>query len=527
MKKSFNFIVAIVLLTLFLNVAAAFANNLQISNVSLTGQDQDNDYVMVECDISWDNSWRTDDLNGDGVTNWDAAWIFIKYKASDGNYYHSTLNTTDGNHDAGSQGTDATIDAGSDGMGVFFYRSENGTGTFSSTNVQLRWEYGTDGLSDDLDNDAATVEVFAIEMVYVPQGSFYLGSGGSESRHFYKYPTTTDEFQVTSEGAINTGTTNDYLWAESGDFIESGTIPAGFPKGYDAFYCMKYEMTQEQYVDFLNTLTYDQQEIRVAVAPSSGAGTHAFTEETRYRNGIEVMTSGTENTVPAVFGCDFNNNGTYNESGDGQNIACNFLSWADGAAYSDWSGLRPMTELEYEKACRGGATPVANEYAWGTTNIAGSAYTLSNNAGAGNEEIATNYSTTAGNFSYSSIDGSINGPLRVGIFASNTNNSGRETSGASYYGVMELSGNLWERPVTIGNSTGRAFTGAHGNGELGSTGNADASNWPGINAVGSGSRGGGWNSLDYYCRPSDRNGASGGGSSRGDYDGFRCAHSGE
>jgi hypothetical protein len=28
-----------------------------------------------------------------------------------------------------------------------------------------------------------------------------------------------------------------------------------------------------------------------------------------------------------------------------------------------------MTELEYEKACRGPLMPVANEYAWGTTTI--------------------------------------------------------------------------------------------------------------------------------------------------------------
>jgi hypothetical protein len=43
---------------------------------------------------------------------------------------------------------------------------------------------------------------------------------------------------------------------------------------------------------------------------------------------------------------------------------------------------------------------VANEYPWGTTGIAASAYTLAN-AGATNEGIATNYSTTLGNASYS------------------------------------------------------------------------------------------------------------------------------
>lgn len=36
-------------------------------------------------------------------------------------------------------------------------------------------------------------------------------------------------------------------------------------------------------------------------------------------------------------------------------------------AYLNWSGLRPMTELEYEKSCRGERAAFANEMAWGDT----------------------------------------------------------------------------------------------------------------------------------------------------------------
>jgi hypothetical protein len=57
---------------------------------------------------------------------------------------------------------------------------------------------------------------------------------------------------------------------------------------------------------------------------------------------------------------------------------------------------------------------------------------------------------------------------------------------------MELSGNVWERPVTIGNEKGRAFTGTHGDGVLDSSGDANAATWPGTNAVGAGARGGTW-----------------------------------
>ena len=40
-----------------------------------------------------------------------------------------------------------------------------------------------------------------------------------------------------------------------------------------------------------------------------------------------------------------------------------------GVAFADWAGLRSMTELEYEKACRGPLEPVAGEYAFGTNEI--------------------------------------------------------------------------------------------------------------------------------------------------------------
>ena len=36
--------------------------------------------------------------------------------------------------------------------------------------------------------------------------------------------------------------------------MNSGTIPSAYPKGYAAFYCMKYEVSEGQWVDFFNTL---------------------------------------------------------------------------------------------------------------------------------------------------------------------------------------------------------------------------------------------------------------------------------
>ncbi len=91
------------------------------------------------------------------------------------------------------------------------------------------------------------------------------------------------------------------------------------------------------------------------------------------------------------------------------------------------------------------------------------------------------------------------GPVRVGIFA--REGSSRQEAGASYWGIMELSGNLWERAISV--ATGRAFTGLHGNGTLTAAGGADIANWP-TTGSGAGLRGGYWEHTADTLRASDR-----------------------
>jgi formylglycine-generating enzyme required for sulfatase activity len=117
----------------------------------------------------------------------------------------------------------------------------------------------------------------------------------------------------------------------------------------------------------------------------------------------------------------------------------------------------------------------------------------------------------------------------VGAFASAS--SLRGTAGASFYGIMELNGNLWEQVVTIGNSDGRNFTPVHGNGELTSAGHADVSAWPGYvtsantGATGSGRRGGSWEDNSNRMRVSDRFQANSAVSTRNRANGFRSIRS--
>jgi formylglycine-generating enzyme required for sulfatase activity len=275
----------------------------------------------------------------------------------------------------------------------------------------------------------------------------------------------------------------------------SKILPASFPKGFKAFYCMKYEISQEQYMVFLNKLNYTQQAIRTQLItpPNSPAGTNVLTFfGTPYRNGVDVMVPGVDPGTPAVYACNLNNNGTYNEPDDGQNIACNNISWGDMTAYLDWAALRPMTELEFEKACRGNQAPVAEEFAWGNTNINFTSGVINN--GMASEAI----SDPNANCNNSYWDPAQGGPVRVGCFGQGTGT--RQATGGSYFGLMEMSGNLWERTITVGSPAGRTFTGVHGDGKLTNVlvlgiyeiGDANVPGWPLSDAIGSGFRGGSW-----------------------------------
>jgi formylglycine-generating enzyme required for sulfatase activity len=316
-------------------------------------------------------------------------------------------------------------------------------------------------------------------MVYIPGGAYYLGSGGTEPYAFYQYPSVSTPFQVSSENSITVGSVNGNLYYEvNTTYSGDGLGPVGdlFPKGFKGFYIMRYEISQQQYVDFLNSLTRSQQQTRTNSNVSGDLINNNFvmsgTSSMVARNGISCNRNGNGTIQPINFFCDFNENGTGNEAGDGQNIACGFLSWADGMAYFDWSGLRPMTELEFEKACRGTNIPVPNEYAWGNT-ITTQVSTVILNSGFPSEVVNN---ADIGLSNYNRDTGF--GPLRCGFAATGTTN--RLGAASSYYGVLNMSDNLSERCISIGTTAGRAFTGLHGDGNLSATGNGNVVNWPGI-----------------------------------------------
>jgi len=470
------------LITVFMAVTPALANNVQITNVSIIngGPGQ----IQVQFDLSWNNSWRTNI----GPNNYDGVWVFFKYKTASGTWTH--MNLTGNNNDIPA-GFDVYQGTAFNKTGAVIYRDNTnmGTGPVTVTGIKL-------GVISTLPYDI-DLKSFAVEMVYVPGPTnrpfFGDGNGTSESGSAFHY---TDNTATTgsvipmladANGFDDAELDADGIYVYSNDTIQT-TNPLGtldpFPT-MKALWCMKYEINQAGYRDFLNTLTYDQQATRTAVAPSSAVGTKALAPPGNFRNAIEISTSGVASGTPAKYGCDLDGDNIYDENTDGEWVACGWITWPDVAAYLDWSGLAPMSELQFERMNRGSTSAGPNaailgEYAWGTTSLFSAPYTLTGSGAPG--EAASNASSTLGNGVY--FGNSPGGPVRSGMFA--TANSGRIRSGASFYGIMEMSGNLTEYCITIGNLSGRSVRFIpNGNGSISSDGNAQlsvggAGFWPGM-----------------------------------------------
>ncbi len=460
---------------MFILWGAANANNIQITNVIVVPTNN-----TIKFNLSWENGWRSTVLN-----NWDAAWVFFKYKNPSGNWTHLNLTNT-GNVIPG--GFSATVSA--DFIGVMLFRSTAGNGLTTLTNVEL-------GIASAQASGLFDINAFAIEMVNVPSGSYYAGDG-----------TSTNSFTINQiTGAIGAG-------SEIYDPITAQTISfQNSPNGAFGFYCMKYELSQGGYRDFLNTLTYTQQIAHMAPAPSAATGTYVLYNLNR--NSIKIKTAGIASVTPAIIGCDADNDGIFDETNDGENIACNFLNWVDHAAYLDWAGLFPLNELQYEKSARGILLPVGGEYVWGNIQITASIFTIANPNQA--SEIVSNSSAALGNANYNNTypNAPYIGPIRNGVFATLTSN--RITSGGSFYGIMEMSGNLHERVIRL-SSFGSLDFDYTSDGVLTSDGFCNSMNWPGTGPSGltpvNGSssagrlmyRGGSWLTPSDRLRSSDRGG---------------------
>ena len=392
--------------------AGALRAHVTIANVTLAPRDATT--ATIRFDISWHGvSWERE-CAFRNETSHTAAWVFFKVRPEGvAEWQHARLAADKVVNPAGygqEEGTplEFIVPDGEEGFTGAFVRLARFAvpGPMDARGVTAVWDM-TNG-----NRDASRVEIrgFGVLMAYVAEGPFYLGSGGLEQNGFYRYTDGRQQtlpYRVTSAGAIPIGRQNGKLWArDSVPFLavdaalpDGAEISAAFPNGYAAFYCMKYPISCVQYADFLNTLTAQE------------ANERCISE------GIER--SGTPPNVTYTGNPSETRGGSFGGHG---------LSWADGAAWAAWAGLRPMTELELEKAVRGPREPVPDE----------------------------------------------TGPSYWGLspFASGAWHSGKDGQG--------------ERVVSAGNARGLTFKATHGPGTT-----ALPADWPQADAVGAGSRCGG------------------------------------
>jgi hypothetical protein len=510
------------LLLLIICMQYGKANNIEISNVSFINAGAQGNYVKF--DVKWDNSWRV----STGQANYDGAFVFFKYKTVSGQWRPFYFTTLAGSLNA----LPAGFEIGVNDNSLFVYRAATnlGVGSVIIPNIQVAT---TGSVPFNIE-----IRGYAIEMVYIPQvlsnislgdgdgvtespyaihilGTNYAGVTGSLS---FNIDAGVDDGALTAPNLFNMGFGNN----GNGLSLYGGLVAtefANYPTLGKAW-CMKYEITQGAYRDFLNSLNLTQQTTRTANVPTSAMGTGALAISGSNRNYLEISVPSVSGSA-ATYGCDASGNDIYDEATDGEFVACNYLSWPDIAAWLDWSGLMPMTEIQFERICRGHTAaqftnpPILGEYAWGTTTLNSAAGSVANPFSA--SEIVANSSTVLGNANYVSL--AANGPLRNGIFATTTSN--RITSGASFFGVMDMSGNLAEACVGIGSLAGRSFskTGSiYGDGYLSISGNANVSFWAGtasssnvettagecIYGFGTKNRGGDFSTPNNYLRISDR-----------------------
>lgn len=427
-----------------------FANNVAVSNVELKTPTAST--VVVEFDLSQSNPFG-DLTDANSAAFSDYVYVFIKYDTDTiaeetAGWSHATLQQT---------GSSAAFTVTSDGKGAFIKASA------ANINLQLVWNYFTDSVASTA---TARVKVMAIEMVYIPQGQFIYDAGGIGGSLYNNYNGTT---QATVSLATN---------------VPAGAV-SGWPNGFNAFYVGKYEVSQSQYADFLNTI-------------SATNGTARYPAQTTYQHTI-TYTGGNP------YGSRY--------AASSPNRACNFLSWDDTVAYLSWAALRPMTEMEFEKAARGGGTNT-NTYPWGTANPdTGNAVYLP--SGHISPYDAWSYYANYCDPAVCANSDGPDGPTNVGNYLSGDLARSNAQTGASPYGVADMAGNLWEHLINCNSTT----TPANGNGTL-----TLPASWPGV-ASGKGVRGGGWDRsvADGGLRVSDRGNAGWTYATRYSYVGFRPA----
>lgn len=397
----------------------------------------EDDKAYAVFNLSWDNSWHNDRNN-------DAVWLFAKLVWPTGGGKHiKVLDTEHGAFSSdNSSGVEIEFKSSEERTGVFVYPAAKYRGDLKLT-IRLALDPAE---FEGINTRNSALQIYGIEMVNIPEGSFYIGDSSPEAAEFGAFLNPKNQkdplIQIKSESqSIKIGSKGDLFYNDNDGYKgdQDGELIQSYPKGVGAFYMMKYELNDGQYAQFLNTLIPEQ------------------------RHSRDVTSR--ENYVGSVF----KENGAYHT--DFPDKPASYIGWGDAMAFADWAGLRPMTELEFTKACRGPNRPSAFDFPWGNNN----------------KLLVQRMPNDQGIL-----------VMRNGWNESMLNDANKEYFGASWYWVMDLAGSKWERLVTVGHPSGRAFIGTQGDGMIDKAGNATNADWPKEDeeAGGVGYRGGGFYGYD-------------------------------
>ena len=463
-----------------------YANNVQVSNVRLVGSSIPGS-MLVKFTLSQDNPFTPStgvDPQYDNNSYSDYIWVFVKYAVlkADGTvdetigYKHAFL---DGSPSGGTNYSSSTGEGvAQDHKGAFIKASN--AGIAPGKEFYFYWRYGPDGVKN---TDKVKIRVCAIEMVKIPQGNYWYGVGNPsvEGNSTTNY---NPDNQVIPYQSSQTG-----YEIKNASSVSSGAA-AGWPNGYNSFYLMKYEISQGAYADFLNML-------------STTDATNRFYTGKDYEYAITLTSSNPYGQRYAAVV---------------RPRVCNDLSWNDDMAYASWAGLRPMTEMEFEKAARGTSTgPNAKApFPWGYTYPDQVDNPLYTPGGYCYPYDAYEYYTNL-NDQGNNVEGQ-DGPTNVGLYTSGDITRTAAQTGVSPYGVADLAGHLWEQGINCSSKN----TPLNGDGKIYT--DYTSLGWPNASTTGMGLRGGGWAHGTWNLLISNRNVAlSIWGASRVSYFGFRCA----
>ena len=357
------------------------ADTIQITNIKWEAGTKE--YSTVTFDLSWNNSWRAKwtepaEKNVTGkplqVESWDAAWVFVKFRPFEERVFsHALLDLDAVRHQkpAGATLEVAASDDGLKGLGVFIYRDAVGNGANHFKGVKLRWQHppslGSSGATSppsfrpqesrdsgaasaaEFDPAKAELSVHAIAMVYVPEGPFHY-KGGWENHQLadgHTHPLTLINNPDPTQPGGRPG-----LGTNADPAVVTNTTPAceTYPNGYRSFYIMKYSITQGEYARFL---TEQAPNLEEAHYNEGRYGALKYDDARRFADCYGARGY----TISFIPG-----EGRY--EAEVPDRPANLLSLPDIQSFMACAGLRPPSDLEYDKSCRGPRAVARAEEAW-------------------------------------------------------------------------------------------------------------------------------------------------------------------